>query len=99
MNMTRFANVMTAIAVQYLGLEITNSAIQTSSLYIERVLEDTFKSEGLHNKGYSTWVVRFLLIVNKLSFSWKFHKIYQKSIIVELARSIIAFLIERNPKL
>lgn len=99
MNMTRFANVMTAIAVQYLGLEITNPAIQTSSPYIERVLEDTFKSEGLHNKGYSTWVVRFLLIVNKLSFSWKFHKIYQKSIIVELARSIIAFLIERNPKL
>jgi len=100
MHMTRFADALTTISVKYFGLEITNPAIHTTSLYAERVLEDTlFKSEGLFNKGYSAWKSRFVQVQNKLASGWKYHKIYQKSVIIELMRSAFAFLFEKNPKL
>lgn len=100
MHMTRFADALTAISVKYFGLEITNPAIHTTSPYADRVLEDTlFKSDGIHNKGYSAWKARWVLIKNKFAFGWKYHKIYQKSILCELMRSAFAFLFEKNPKL
>ena len=100
MNMTRFANALTAISIKYFNLQITNSDIQTSSISVNRVLEDTlFKNDGIHNKGYSPWKSRFMLIKNKLTSVWKYHKIYQKSVLVELTKSIFAFIFERNPKL
>lgn len=100
MHMTRFADALTAISVKYFGLEITNPAIHTTSPYADHVLEDTlFKSEGIHNKGYSAWKARWVLIKNKFAFGWKYHKIYQKSVLIELMRSAFAFLFEKNPKL
>ena len=86
--------------MKHFGLEISNPAIHTTSPYADRVLEDTlFKSEGLFNKGYSAWKSRFVQVRNKFSYTWKYHKIYQKSVIVELIRSTFAFLFEKNPKL
>lgn len=100
MHMTRFADALTAISVKYFGLEITNPAIHTTSPYADRVLEDTlFKSEGLFNKGYSAWKSRFVQVRNKFSYTWKYHKIYKKSVLIELMRSVFAFLFEKNPKL
>lgn len=100
MHMTRFADALTAISVEYLGLEITNPDIHTASPYTYRVLEDTlFKSEGLFNKGYSAWQARWMLVRNKIAYGWKYHKIYQKSILLELIKNGFAFLFEKNPKL
>lgn len=100
LHMTRFADALTAISVEYLGLEISNPDIHTASPYTYRVLEDTlFKSEGLFNKGYSAWKARWMLVRNKISFGWKYHKIYQKSILLELIKNGFAFLFEKNPKL
>lgn len=100
MHMTRFADALTAISVKNFGLEISNPEIHTTSPYADRILEDTlFKSEGLFNKDYSAWKSRFVQVRNKFSYTWKYHKIYQKSVIVELMRSAFAFLFEKNPKL
>ena len=100
MHLTRFADAMTAICVEHFGLQVTNPAIHTKSSYAERILCDTIEnSEGLFNKGYSAWKSRFMQIRNRLSFAWKYHKIYQKSLLVELTRSIFAFIFERHPKL
>lgn len=100
MNMTRFANALTAISVKYLGLEVTNPAIQTASPYADRILEDTlYHSEGIHNKGYTKLVRRMKLIQNRLSYIWKYHMIYQKSMLLDVARSCIAFIFEKHPRL
>ena len=100
MHLTRFADAMTAIAVEHFGLQITNADIHTSSPYAERILRDTIdNSEGIHNKGYSAWKSRFMQIRNRLSFAWTYHKIYQKSLLWELSKSVFAFLFERHPKL
>lgn len=100
LHMARFVDALTAISVKHFGLEITNPAIHTTSPYADRILEDTlFKSEGLFNKGYSAWKSRFVQVRNKFSYTWKYHKIYQKSVIIELLRSAFAFVFEKNPKL
>ena len=100
MHLTRFADALTAISVERLGLEITNPAIHTTSPYAERVLDDVlFKSEGLFNKGYSAWKSRFIQVHNKFESAWRYHKIYQKSIAIELIKSVWAFCFERNPRL
>lgn len=100
MHMTRFADALTAISVEHLGLVVTNPEIRTTSPYADRVLDDTLNKEnGVFNKGYSSWRARFVQVCNKFSFVWKYHKIYQKSMLVELAKSAFAFLLEKNPKL
>ena len=100
LHMTRFADALTAISVQYFGLKITNPAIHTTSPYAERVLEDTlYKSEGLFNKGYSAWKSRFVQVTRKFATGWKYHIIYRRSIFVEITRSAFAFFFEKNPRL
>ena len=100
MRMTRFADALTAISVEHFGLEITNPAIHTTSPYAERILHDTlYNSEGLFNKGYSAWKGRLMLVKNKLAFGWKYHKIAQSSVLVELLKNVYGFLFEKNPKL
>lgn len=100
MNMTRFADALTAISVEYFGLQITNTAIHTTSPYAERILHDTLYNSGnVFNQNASAWRKRLMLVRNKLSYGWKYHKIAQKSIIIELLRTIFAFVFERNPKL
>lgn len=100
MHLTRFVDALTTISVEHFGLQVTNSAIHTTSPYAERILHDTlYESEGLFNKDYSAWKSRFILVKNKFVFGWKYHKIYQKSILLELIKSIFAFIFERKPKL
>lgn len=100
LHLTRLANALTAISVRYLGLKITNPNIVSESEYAERVLDNVlFKSESLFNKGYSAWQARFRQVKNKFSFAWKYHKIYQKSVVAETLRAALAFFFEPNPKL
>lgn len=100
MHMTRFADALTAISVEHLGLQITNPAIHTSSPYAERIISDMINNgEGLFNKGYSAWRSRFMQVKNKFSFAWKYHKIYERSLLLELSKSIFAFIFEKHPKL
>lgn len=100
MNMMRFANALTAISVNYLGLKISNNSIIVESPYMDIVLDDTLNQENnVFNKGYSSWRARFVQVRNRFSFVWKYHKIYQKSMLWELAKSGFAFVFERNPKL
>ncbi len=99
MHLTRFANALTAIAVEHFGLEVTNTQIVTTSPYAERILRDCIESETIYNKGYSAWKSRFVQVRNKFTSAWRYHKIYQKSVIVETLRSVWAFYFERNPKI
>jgi hypothetical protein len=100
LHLTRLANALTAIAVGHLGLKITNPAIVTSSEFADRVLDDVlYKNDRLSNYGNSVWQSRFILVRNKFSFAWKYHKIYQKSAVVEAFRAVSAFFFEKNPKI
>ncbi len=100
LHLTRFANVLTAISVKYFGLQITNPNITTESEFAERVLDDVLvKSNSLFNKGYSPWKSRIKNVGNKFAFAWKYHKIYQKSVVIETLRSALAYFFDKKPKL
>lgn len=100
MSMTIFADAVTAISVNYLGLEVTNPEIHTTSPYAELILKDTlYYSDSIHNKGYSAWKERWHLVKSRFSNTWKYHKIYRKSITVELLKRVVGFIFERDPKL
>lgn len=100
MNMTRFVTAITDIAVKYLGLQISNTKIISESEYSELIWNDILNCDsGIFNKDYSAWTKRIMLVKNKIGSCWKYHKIYQRSVICELLRNVLAFMFERKPKL
>lgn len=99
MGYTRFANTLTAIAVEQLGVKITNPKIQRDDKYSSRVVDDMFRANGIFNKGLSPWRVRMMTIRGRLGSMWRFHKIYRRSVLGYIVRQVCGFIFERKPKL
>lgn len=99
MHYTLFANTLTSIAVNHLGLPLINPQVRLDSRYADRILIDTLNSDGIFNKGHSPWQNRFLIIKNKLCSVWKYHKIYRKSVCEMVIRQALGFVFERKPHL
>ena len=100
MHYTKFADALTAIAIEDLGIEITNSNIHTKSKYKDKVLEDIlFSNNTIHNTNASTLKKRLMIIRNKLFGGWKYRELYERSALVDTIQMIIAFFIERKPQL
>lgn len=78
----RFADVMNDIAVNLLGVEFE---IATSSPYIEKVLHSTlYDKEYVFSSGESGWRNRFHIVKNLFKYRWKYHEIYQHSVLRQL---------------
>lgn len=100
MHYTKFADALTAIAIEDLGIEITNSNIHTKSKYKDKVLEDIlFSNNTIHNTNASTLKKRLMIIRNKLFGGWKYRELYERSALVDTIQMIIAFFIERKPQI
>ena len=100
MGYTRFAEALTAIAVEYLGFKFTNPAIRQRSAYAKRVLNDIlYYGHVLHTSHYSKLRKRFLIVEYNLRGAWKYHKLYGRSVLFEVARANWALCFERHPKL
>ena len=100
MHYTKFADALTAIAVEYLGIEITNKAIHTESHLRDKVLEDIlFSDQAVNNTKASKLTKRLMIIRNRMFGGWKYRELYEKSAFVDTIQMVIAFFIERKPKL
>lgn len=100
MHYTKFADALTAISVKYLGLTITNSEIHQHSDLADKVLDDIMNSNrSIHNTGASKFKKRLMIIRNHIIGGWKYRELYEKSVFVDTMRMILAFFIERNPKI
>lgn len=100
MHMTRFADALTAISVKHLGLIITNSEIHQQSDFADKVLDDILNSNhSIHNTGASKFRKRLMIIRNKLFGGWKYRELYEKSAIIDTMQMVLAFFIERKPKI
>ena len=82
----RFADVMTDIAVRYLGVDISGFKVQVSeSPYTDKVLQSTFNDKDyVFGSGQSGWANRWHIVRNLFKYRWKYHEIYQRSIIWQL---------------
>lgn len=84
-HMHRFADVATDIAVRFLGVELHNSAICCTSPYTEKVIRSTlFDKDYVFSSGQSGWANRWHIVRNLFKYRWKFHQIYQHSVLRQL---------------
>lgn len=98
--LTTFANTMNSLAERYVGVELLHPALQRDERYLERVLEDAHcTSRAIFNRKVSAMQSRMLLVKNRLSALWKYHKIYRRSMVWDVVRLGWAFLVERHPHL
>ena len=92
-HMRRFADVATDIAVHYLGVEIENSSIVTRSPYTEKVIHSTlFDNDFVFNSGQSGWANRWHIFKNLFKYRWKYHDIYQRSVLWQLWWYAVGFI-------
>ena len=100
MHFTKFADALTAIAVEDLGIEITNPSIHTHSDLKDKVLEDIlYSNNSVHNTKASKFKKRMMIIRNRLLGGWKYSELYEKSAFIDTLEMIAAFFIERKPKI
>lgn len=100
MHYTKFVDALTAISVKHLGLIITNSEIHQQSDLADKVLDDILNSNhSIHNTGASKFRKRLMIIRNKLFGGWKYRELYEKSAIIDTMQMVLAFFIERKPKI
>lgn len=79
-HLSRFADVATAIAIEYLGIKITNEKIKTESPYTERVLHSAlYDDDYVFGSGKGNWYNRIHLIKNLWTYRWKYRDIYEMS--------------------
>lgn len=83
----RFADVMTDIAVRYLG--VTGDWLSLigyrESPYTEKVLLSTFNDKDyVFGSGQHGWANRWHIVRNLFKYKWKYNDIYQRSVIWQL---------------
>ena len=70
----------TAIAKDYIGIEITNGDIKYESPYTEKVLQSAlYDDDYVFGSGKGDWHNRFHLVRNLWTYRWKYRDIYQMS--------------------
>lgn len=88
----RFLCVMNDIAVNHLGIKLTNPNIISNSPYTPKVLHSIFYDEDyVFSSGDGRWNNRFHLVANLFKYRWKYHQIYQDSILRQLYYYIVGF--------
>ena len=89
----RFADAMTAICVQYLGVKIEVPEITTESPYVEKILESTLYDEGyIYNAGEGIWKSRWHVIRSLFKYRWRYKEIYQECVWKQLWRYVSGFI-------
>ena len=99
MGYSRFANTVTAIAIECFGVEVDTAKVYSDSTYKDRLLADTFEPMALDAKSNSIWKNRYNLVMRKLCNGWKYHRILHKSVVGEVLQNVWGVLFERNPEL
>lgn len=84
-HLRRFADTATDIAVHYLGIELDYRQITSSSPYTEQVIQSTlYDKDYVFGSGKGDWANRWHIVANLFKYRWKYHKIYQHSILRQL---------------
>ena len=97
-NITRFANTLTSLVVEYLGISLTNSQIRVESQYAFRMLDDTFHNNcHLHSSGLHGYRYRLMQMRNHFASSWKYRDICRQNPLLAYIKAVIDFCLERNP--
>ena len=97
----RFAEVMTRLAVRYLGLRSDLFPVDAAlDPLADRVLNNMLhERRHLNDTGGNVWAKRFRMAAGIWQDRWKYRDIYQRNVYREMARFMFGFLLERNPEI
>ena len=88
-----FADAMTAISVEYLGVEITNPIVETKSPYTERIIKSIFFDDDyIYSESEGNWRERYKVVRNLFRYRWKYEEVYQESVWKQLWLYVVGFL-------
>lgn len=80
-HLRRFADAMNAIAVNYLGINISNSEVVSGSPYADKIMHSALYDEDyVFGSGKGNWYNRYHLIRNMFHYRWKYEEVYQTSV-------------------
>ena len=97
-NITRFANTLTSLVVEYFGVELSNSQIHMESQYALRMLDDTLHNNShLHSSGLHGYRYRLMQMRNHFANSWKYSDICRQNPLLVYIKTVIDFCLERKP--
>lgn len=92
-HLRRFADAITSICVEFLGVVITNPAITFSSPYSNKILKSAlYDDDYVFGSGKGEWHNRWHLVRNLFHYRWKYVKIYQESLWKQLWWYAIGYL-------
>lgn len=93
-HLRRFADAMTTIAVQYLGIRVTKQElIVTESPYADKIMKSALYDEDyVFGSGMGSWYNRWHLVRNMFHYMWKYEEIYQTSVWKQLWWYVTGFI-------
>lgn len=81
----RFADAMTAISVEYVGIIIENTHIIKESPYVEKIMRSTLHDDDyIYNANETIWQSRWHVIRSLFKYRWRYEEIYQESVLKQL---------------
>ena len=84
-HMRRFVEVATDFAVNYLSISLNDKTIITNNPYTSKVVHSTlYDDDFVFNSGKGVWANRWHIVRNTIKYRWKYHQIYQHTIIRQL---------------
>ncbi len=100
MHFSRFANAMTALAVNCLGLSVTARGLVPDSCYADLILADMLRpAVKTQVKDQSALRMRLDLACGAFRSLWKYHRIYQQSALLYVVVQGLGLLCDRHPKI
>lgn len=92
-HLRRFADAITSICVNYLGIKVVNLAITTHNAYADKIINNViYDDDYIFNSGKSGWTNRLHIVRYLFHYRWKYDEIYQESIYMQLWYYVIGFL-------
>lgn len=89
----RFVDVTTDIAVHRFGISLPNIMITDNSPYAEKVIQSTMSdNDYVFNNSKGGWYNRWHILKNLFKYRWKYHLIYQHSIMRQLWFYFVGFI-------
>ncbi len=101
LNMVVFLNTLNSIVEEFFGVEINNPSIITNPKYSYRLLHSVlYENNSVYNRGnLSLWSQRWAIVCNMIAGHWKYSKIYQRSMLLELIKAAINVTFDKHPNL
>ena len=101
LSLCNFVTLLNKTVYKYIGLELPNIdgsiSDETINTFMSNILDND--TSVYNHKHSSIWAQRYAIFKNIISNRWKFSRVYQKSLLIELLKSSSAAIFERHPKL